>query len=132
MTVPKGSPDPIKLPAAHPIVRQLLRLTFPAYRGRRIFLERAAHPVDVRSYWDGGCRSYFAAVDLRTLRTVVLPQNGTPYDGGPIAPDGVLIPPGRAIVEHAIRGTHQAVYVHVGADAPLPEWVPGALPAGAR
>jgi hypothetical protein len=125
-------PEPIALPPSHPFVRQLLALTFPDYRGRRIFLERTARPVDVRSYWSGGSRSYFAAVDLRTLRAVVLPQNGTPYDGGPIAPNGVVIPPGRALVEHAIRGSWQAIYVHVAADAPLPESVVPALPAGAR
>jgi hypothetical protein len=114
-------PEPIKLPPAHPLVKRLLAATFPEYRGRRIYLERADHPVDVRSYWDGGRRSYFVAVDLRTLRTVSIPQNGTPYDGGAIAPAGVTVPPDRAIVEHLIAGQYQAVYVHVATTAKLDE-----------
>lgn len=132
MPVPKGSPDPIKLPPGHPLVKRLLAATFPDYRGRRIFLERRSHPLDVRSYWDEGRCSYFVAVDLTTLRAVEIPQNGTPYDGGPIAPKGVTIPPGRAIVEHLYAGSYQAIYVHVGLDDQLPAPVMAALPAGAR
>jgi len=112
--------DPIKLPVGHPLVKRLLRATFPDYRGRRIYLRAATHPVDVRSYWDEGSRSYFVAVDLRTMRVVAVPQNGTPWDGGPIAPTGVVVGPGAAIVERAHRGTWEAIYVHVAPQTALP------------
>lgn len=82
--------------------RELVKLAFPDYRGRKITETIETRPVDVTSYWDGGSRDYFVAIDLRTGRIAPIKQNGTPYDGGPIAPNGVLIPAWGALVRHSI------------------------------
>lgn len=95
----------------------LVKITFPEYRGRKFRLQAHDTPVDVTSYWDGGSRSYYAAVDLNGMKSVQLPQNGTPFDGGPIAPDGVMIPVGKAIVEHRIiQGKDYGIIVHVNVE----------------
>ena len=95
-------------------IRQIIDATFPSYRGRKIVVVASEHPVDVTSYWSGGSRSYFAAIDMRTMRTLAVPQNGTPFDGGPISPDGVTPPIGFAIVEHVIfMGKDLGIRIHV-------------------
>ena len=83
-------------------IKALARKAFPGYTGRKYKLDNSGRPVNVTSYWDGGSRSYYAAVNLSTGATLPAPQNGTPFDGGPIAPDGVKVPAGFVIVEHSI------------------------------
>lgn len=107
-----------------PGIKAILRATHPDYTGRTIKVAPTTRPIDVTSYWDGGTRSYYAAVDLRTMRTLHVPQNGTPYDGGPIRPDGVEVPVGFAIVEHAyFCGKDLGIRIHVHPDS-LPKLLP--------
>lgn len=95
--------------------KEIGRLAFPDYRGRKIREEVATRPIRVESYWDGGSRDYFVCVDLRSGRVVALPQNGTPYDGGPIAPKGVMVPEWGAIVERSyFCGKDVGIMVHWG------------------
>jgi len=92
------------------------KASFPDYRGRK-FKVSTRQPVDVRSYWSGGCRDYFVAINLHTRETLGVPQNGTPFDGGPIRPNGVEVPAGFAIVEHSyFCGKDMGITVHVNAD----------------
>jgi hypothetical protein len=101
-------------------IRSIVGATFPEYRGRKITVRVQQYPLHIESYWSGGSRSYFAAVNLRTMATVSVPQNGTPFDGGPIAADGVIIPEGFAIVEHCIfSGKDLGLRIHVN-EASLP------------
>jgi hypothetical protein len=102
-------------------LRAMARVAFPSYNGRTYELD-ASGVVDVRSYWSGGSRDTFVAVNLATRRTLAVPQNGTPFDGGPIARDGVAIPLGFAIVEHSIfcgRDVGITFHVHPNAAAQL-------------
>ena len=98
----------------------IIRKTFPNYSGRRIKISPQRYPLDTTSYWSGGSRSYYAAIDLKTLNVLNVPQNGTPFDGVPIAPNGVTIPLNFAIVEHRYSGANpQTIIIHVN---------PGELP----
>ena len=83
-------------------VVNMARKAFPNYTGRKFKLNNSGHPVRITSYWDGGSRNYFSAVDLTTNARVDVPQNGTPFDGGPVAPGGVAVPAGFMIAEHSI------------------------------
>lgn len=108
------------------MVKEILKATFPDYKGRNVSILPRVSPVNVTSFWQDGSRDYFAAVELGTWRTMAVPQNGTPFDGGPIAPNGVVVPPGFAIVEHGIfRGKSVAVRIYVN-----PENMAGLLLAG--
>jgi hypothetical protein len=85
-----------------PDVKRLASQTFPNYKGRKFKLDNSGHPVNVTSYWDGGSRDYYVALNLATGQTLPVPQNGTPFDGGPVAPNGVKVPQGYVIAEHSI------------------------------
>ena len=103
--------------------KDLVRLAFPEYRGRKIYEQIATRPVDVTSFWDGGSRDWFVMIDLRDGRIVKIPQNGTPYDGGRMMPNGVTVPSWGAIVRRSvIQGQNGGVTVFRG----MPE-VPAAL-----
>jgi hypothetical protein len=103
-----------------PEVDKLSRAAFPAYKGRTFKLDNSGAPVSVTSYWDGGSRNYYTMVDLATMRTKPVPQNGTPFDGGPIAPKGVTVPPGYVIAEHSIFcGKDHGVTFYVNPDTAI-------------
>ena len=85
---------------ATPEVKAMARMAFPNYTGRKFKLDNSGRPVNVTSYWDGGSRDYYSAVNLSTGTRIDVPQNGTPFDGGAVAPDGVTVPPGYVIAEH--------------------------------
>lgn len=87
---------------ATPEVKAMARKVFPDYTGRKFKLDNSGRPVNVTSYWDGGSRDYFTALNLNTNQVMTVPQNGTPFDGGPIAPNGVIVPEGFMIAEHSI------------------------------
>jgi hypothetical protein len=103
-----------------PEVTTMARRAFPAYRGRKYKLDNSDHPVSTTSYWGCGSRDYFVALDLATNRILPIPQNGTPFDGGPIAPNGVEVPPGYMIVEHSIFcGKDMGITFHVNPQTAL-------------
>ena len=89
---------------ATPEVKSMARMAFPNYTGRKFKLDNSGRPVNVTSYWDGGSRDYYSAVNLSTGERIDVPQNGTPFDGGPVAPDGVTVPAGYVIAMRSIFG----------------------------
>ena len=72
-----------------PRIRSICLAAFPAYRGRK-FSVSTNIPDQLRSYWDGGSRDYYAFVNLVTRRVEPLPSHHP------------LLPPGIAIVCHSI------------------------------
>lgn len=62
-------------------VKELARLAFPDYNGQRFEVLPFEHPLTMTSYWDGGCREYWALVNLATNRVYNVPENGTPWTG---------------------------------------------------
>lgn len=110
-------------------VRAIVSRCFPNYRGRKIKARITTYPVNVHSYWEGGSRSYFVAINLRTMQTMQVPQNGTPFDKETPtewSQHGVLPPTGFAIVEHStFCGKDTGITIHVNA-----ETAPKMLPPG--
>lgn len=103
---------------ADPSVRALVHSAFPEYKGRKIKVEAQSYPLNVRSYWSGGSISYFCMVRMADCKVMPIPQNGTPFDGGPIAPNGVWVPRGFAIVEHVLFcGKDLGIRIHVHPDS---------------
>ena len=111
-----------------PAQRAIIKRAFPNYSGRKFFMQvhDADCPMRVESYWDSGSRSYFLALS-RDGRAMYVPQNGTPFDGGPIAPNGVSIPTGCAILEHRYFGSSQWVTIHISSPMALGDAHDGAL-----
>ena len=95
--------------------RETAALAFPSYKGRTYRLDNSGAPVNVRSYWAGGSRDYYAAVNLSTGERLPVPANGSGFDGGPIAPNGVTVPPGYLIAQHSI-----SCGVDMGITLPVP------------
>lgn len=90
------------LTGTEPLIQGICRAAFPNYSGR-MFKLRVQETVDVRSYWDGGSRDYFAFVDLATLRASgELPSMHPAFDPHYRGSDAVAIPDGFACVRHSI------------------------------
>ena len=96
---------------------QLVSRTFPGYRGRKFRLEAHDNPafsMNLNSYWSGGSRDYFQLINLSTMQTLPIPQNGTMFDDNDLRE--VPIPEGIAVVEHSIFcGKDCGITVHISA-----------------
>jgi len=100
----------------------LMRAAFPSYRGRRYRVRVTDHPLDIRTYWDGGSRDYFAFVDLesRSVSAQVPPQSA--FDRPIAGADAVTLPTNVACVEHTIscgKDLGLTLIVHPRNAAPL-------------
>jgi hypothetical protein len=98
-----------------PFYTAIVAITFPAYNGKKFRLE--VHAGDFRmnlnSYWDGGSRNSFRLLELATMKSVGIPQNGTMFDGGRDYRD-VLIPAGIAVVVHSVScGKDAGITIHI-------------------
>lgn len=63
-----------------PLVAEILRATYPQYRGRKVELAllSPSFVMDfMDSYWDGGSRTYYMAYD--TVRKVAAPLSGVQH-----------------------------------------------------
>lgn len=91
----------ISLEANDPVAKKLAHASFPDYTGRKfkVTVVPEGSAIDVTSYWDGGTREYFVVMNLITLKTVPVPQNGDPYTKR-IAP--VKIHENMCVVSHSI------------------------------
>jgi hypothetical protein len=89
------------------------------YRGRKVQWEAAETVNPHGTYWDGGSRNTYTAVQLGSLRTVEGKRVDPPQFGGG-TPAPINLVPGVVVVEHSIfcgkdMGLH--IYVHPS-DAP--------------
>ncbi len=108
-----------------PMVDRIVRAAFPSYAGRTVRIQ-ASDTVNCASYWDGGSRDYFVAVDLATLRASDPAPAQSAYDRPVRGLSSVTIPAGAAIVEHSIFcGKDVGIRIHVHPDS-----LAGLLPAG--
>jgi len=63
-----------------PEVRRAVVAAFPNYRKHNAFLSVFPESgLSVNSYWDGGSKTYYAVIDLVTLKTHSLPTSTHPY-----------------------------------------------------
>jgi hypothetical protein len=103
----------IHLTGDEPGLQAIVRAAFPQYNGRKFRLEIATHPINVKSYWDGGSRDYFVFVQLSTLRAVEMPAQSA-YDVQIPGAHAVTLPDGIACVEHSIFcGKDSGITIHL-------------------
>jgi hypothetical protein len=77
------------------------------------------------SHWDGGTRDYFRVIQLKDMKIVEVPQNGTMVD--PIDPlKEIQLPsPGYLVVRHAIfQGKDMGLKAYIHPDNVNPELLP--------
>jgi hypothetical protein len=82
----------------YPIIATLIRLAFPDYRKRKVYLQDTARVTLAETYDSGGTRKRFVSVDLSTRLPTALPDSKPPQFGGPRVPPQVELNPGVVIV----------------------------------
>lgn len=85
--------------ADHPEVKRIVLAADPSYR-RKTARVMAVETIALSgTYYGGGTRSTYTAVDLVTLKAGAAPQYDPPQFGGPKKPPVCEIPVGVAVVE---------------------------------
>lgn len=82
-----------------PLVKRLLKVTFPEYRGRKVKARLWKGPMRLENYWDGGTRSYYVAVRIADGG---ISNFGTDNPFERSAHEEVDLPVGVLLVEHSI------------------------------
>lgn len=80
-------------------VQRVVKSAAPDYRKREARVMPTATVTLDGTFWDGGSRSEYAAVELATGRVSSAPQYAPPQFGGPMSAPVVNIPVGIAIVK---------------------------------
>jgi hypothetical protein len=109
----------------HPEAIALAKRAYPEYNGRTFRIEVAPHPINVKSYWDGGSRSYFKFIRLDGSADTLDVPTQSAFDAQIKNADAVPLVPGLACVEHTIfcgKDTGIRIYLH-------PDNAPRYLPA---
>jgi hypothetical protein len=83
--------------------KQLAKLAFPAYKGRKYRETVQEHPMSLSSYWDGGSRDWYAIINLETLEVNHAPTSHPCFDRwGKAAQTEFMIPAGFVIVRRSV------------------------------
>jgi len=99
----------------HPEILRVIRAAAPDYRKQQAYLIVCERVTLSDTYWDGGSRSEYAAVNLTTGRHAGAPQYAPPQFGGPRTAPEVDLPAGVAIVRTGTfcgKPATAAVYVN--------------------
>lgn len=88
--------------AQNPEIREVVRAVHPKYRKHNVILYDALSLELGGTYWDGGSRWIYDAVNLSTRRVESAAQYAPPQFGGPVNAPRVDIPEGVAIVRTGI------------------------------
>ena len=97
-----------------PEVRRIANAAFPGYSGRTYKEQALDGPMSLESCWSGGSRDSFVLLNLDTLKTLPIPENGTPYANGGRTYKLEQLPEGAALVQHTIFcGKDLGVTIHV-------------------
>lgn len=108
-----------------PEVRAIALAAFPSYSGRKFTVEQFCGPMRLDSCWEGGSRSYFVVLDLVSLRSRAIEENGTPFSNGGKIERISELPLNCAVVEHSIFcGRDMGIRIYV-----RPENLSALLPA---
>jgi hypothetical protein len=114
----------IKVSVSDPLIRRIVQVTYPSYRGRKIRIVPQRYAMNCKSYWDGGSRDYFAFVRLDTMQSASMPAQSA-FDKDIRGAESVTLPPGVICVEHSIFcGRDTGITIHVN-----PENLASMLPA---
>lgn len=100
-------------------VRSVVHAAHPDYKGDKLTVVYGVKRMSLRSYWDGGSRSYFAVARLADGAAKGAPDSHPFFDKQYEGVDEFVIPPGFVVVERRYFGQSQYVTVHVPEDAPL-------------
>ena len=99
----------------HPEVLRAIRAADPTYRKQKAFLFVSERVTLSGTYWDGGSRSEYTAVNLTTGRSAGAPQYAPPQFGGPRTAPEVDLPPDVSIVETGTfcgKTATATIYIH--------------------
>lgn len=95
------------------LAKNIIHAAFPEYHGRKAQVRVDPGPFDVRSYWDGGSRTFFAIVDINTLNVHKIPAQ-SPFDQPIPTLDSLRLSEGKALVSSSIfMGKQGKVIVYV-------------------
>ena len=102
-----------------PEVKRIILAADASYRKREARLLVQTEVDLYGTYWDGGTRNTYTAVDMITGRSKGAPQFDPPQFGGPATTPRVAIPQGVAIVKTGVFcGKTATAYVYINpADA---------------
>lgn len=90
-----------KVSKKDPVIRKIVEIAYPAYKGRKIALVPQRYPLNCKSYWDGGSRSYFVSINLRDFSKWTAPAQSM-FDKQIDWLDKVNLPDHEVMVEHTI------------------------------
>jgi hypothetical protein len=101
-------------------VSRVCKIAFPEWNGRKVRIAYNVTRLHVDSYWSGGSRSYYVAVNLATGETQSASSLNPLMDK---LNNYTSIPEGFIIVEHSIfQGKDLGLIIHTSGNAPmLPE-----------
>ena len=98
----------------HPEIRAVVQAAFPTYKKHKAYLSVTTEVRLSGTYWDGGTRHTYVAVNLATKRSQGAPQYNPPQFGGPQTTPVVTLPEGVVIVEGGIFcGKPATAHLHV-------------------
>jgi len=83
-----------------PEIRDIALKAFPDYNGKQFKVDIFKGPMNLTSYWDGGSKTYYAIVSMKTGKVKEIPENGGMYGGRPFKIS--KLPEGFAVIEHSI------------------------------
>lgn len=113
-----------------PEIKRLIRAADPSYKKHKAILCVTREVALSGTYWDGGSRSSYTAVNLANMRSSGAPQYAPSQFGGPRETPRVQLPSGACIVETGVFcGKTAAATVYLNPDdiaRLLPNGVPQA------
>ena len=98
-----------------PELARIIRAVDSTYRKKNAFMRAQSECSLHGTYWDGGSRTTYTAVNLATLQTGAAEQYAPPQFGGPAQAPTVSIPDGVAIVATGVfcgKSATATVYVN--------------------
>lgn len=84
--------------AKHPELTRVIRAVAPKYRKHKVIVNVTESVTLHGTYWSGGSRSTYHAVNLSNMVCSGSPRYNPPQFGGPQADPQVVLPEGAAIV----------------------------------
>lgn len=104
----------------NPRLARIVLAAFPAYRKHQVFVSVTARVGLGGSYWNGGSRSTYIAVNLANGYSASAPQFNPPQFGGPITDPVVTLPEDVAIVQGGIfNGKPATAHIYLRPDTAL-------------
>lgn len=88
--------------AKYPDIARVIRAADPSYRKKNAFVSVREKVSLDGTFWDGGSRSTYTAVNLATFASAGAPHYSPPQFGGPRVTPEVPVPEGFVIVETGI------------------------------